>query len=426
MKVFLDMVGCRLNQSELERFAQQFRSAGHMLTASADSADLVVINTCCVTSAADADSRQKIHSAAQKGHNQIIVTGCWSTMNPIEAAQMPGISKVIENSAKDTLVPIVLGLPKDELAHPSIQRLPIPGKRLRTRAFIKVQDGCDNHCTYCVTRLARGASNSRPTAEIVEDIRSAFNGGAQEVVLTGVHLGSWGYDLDPPQRLSDLVNQILDTTAIPRLRLSSLEPWDITPDFFDLFQNIRICRHLHLPLQSGSGAILRRMGRKITLEAYTQLLVTARQAVPDISITTDIITGFPGETEAEFSASAAYVKEMRFSGGHVFSFSSRPGTAAAVMPDQVPHLCARKRNAEMRQIFQTSSLAYREKLLDQDLMVLWEKASSLNEHQWFMIGLSDNYVHVNAISSALCLNTITPVHITRLTADGLHGEINPV
>src|SRR4030042_4416401 len=276
MKVYLDMVGCRLNQSELETYARQFRIAGHTLTSKAELADLIVINTCTVTAAAASDSRQMIRQAARSGANQIIVTGCWATLNPQESAEFPGVSQVLGNLEKDHLVSTSLNIPINEFAQGTIQREPIPGSRLRTRAFIKVQDGCDNHCTYCITTLARGVSRSRPINDILADIHSALDGGYQEIILTGVHLGSWGYDFTQPSRLENLISAILDDTNTPRLHLSSLEPWDITSDFFELWQNSRLCRHLHLPLQSGSGATLRRMGRKVTPDTYAELIRQAR------------------------------------------------------------------------------------------------------------------------------------------------------
>ena len=194
MKVYLDTIGCRLNQSEIETFARQFRAAGHSLVPTADQADLVVINTCTVTSAAAADSRGKIRQAYRAGAKEIIVTGCWSTLEPEKAAGLEGVLRVVNNADKDLLVPEVLGLTPETFELEPVAREPIPGARLRTRAFIKVQDGCDNKCTFCITTLARGAGLSRSVAAVLADIEAAVLGGVQEVVLTGVHLGSWGAD----------------------------------------------------------------------------------------------------------------------------------------------------------------------------------------------------------------------------------------
>lgn len=424
MKIYLDMVGCRLNQSEIEAYARQFRLAGYTLISEIDSADLIVINTCTVTAAAASDSRQKIRQAARSGAAQIIVTGCYASLNPTEAAALPRVTQVVDNQSKDKLVPLVLNLPLSTFDHITLRREPIPGTRLRTRAFIKVQDGCDNRCTYCITALARGAGNSRPATDVLTDIRSAVEGGSQEIVLTGVHLGSWGYDFSEPASIKDLVRVILNETETHRLRLSSLEPWDITPDFFELWRDARMCRHLHLPLQSGCGATLRRMGRKITPEAYAELIGEARRAIPDVAITTDIITGFPGETQAEFSESSEFIHEMNFANGHVFTFSARPGTAANHLPDKILSKVAKERNTTMRQIFQQSAYVYRERFIGQRLGVLWEKALPIEAGQWQLSGLSDNYLRVKSMSAIPCRNQIMDVVVSRAEGDGLFGDIS--
>jgi threonylcarbamoyladenosine tRNA methylthiotransferase MtaB len=426
MKIFLEMVGCRLNQSELELFARQFRLAGHSLTPDIEFADLIVINTCTVTAAAASDSRHKIRQAARAGSNQIIVTGCYATLNPNEISKLSGDIQVIGNQEKDRLVSTVLNIPAGEFSQSTIERQPIPGARLRTRAFIKVQDGCDNHCTYCITRLARGPSRSCTIASILADIQSAVDGGTNEIVLTGVHLGSWGNDFEPPTHLLNLVNSIISETQIQRLRLSSIEPWDISPEFFELWQNPRICRHIHLPLQSGCNATLRRMGRRITPDAFANLVQQARASISGIAITTDIITGFPGETEAEFSESLEFVKEMNFTNGHVFTYSARPGTVAASLPDQVPHAISKQRNARIREILLKSSLTYQEKYLGHDLQVLWEKVTPADGALWMLSGLTDNYLRVSAKSTSPCHNQIMNVHITGIDRGELVGEISPI
>ena len=423
MKIYLDMVGCRLNQSEIEAYGRQFRLAGHTLISEIDTADLIVVNTCSVTAAAASDSRQKIRQAARTGKAQIIVTGCYASLNPIETAAFPQVTQVVDNLSKDFLVPLVLNLPRSTFDHTSLRRDPIPGTRMRTRAFIKVQDGCDNRCTYCITALARGASKSRSVEDVLMDIRSAVEGGSQEIVLTGVHLGSWGYDFCERGSIKDLIREILSETETPRLRLSSLEPWDITPDLFELWQDPRLCRQLHLPLQSGCKATLQRMGRKITPEAYAALINEARSAIPDVAITTDIITGFPGETQAEFSESRDFIDAMSFANGHVFTFSARPGTAANHLADKIPAKVAKQRNAVIRLIFQQSASVYRGKHISQKLSVLWEKAAPLDKGRWQLSGWSDNYIRVRAIGSCACRNHIMDVGISRSEGDELIGDI---
>ncbi len=423
MKIFLDMVGCRLNQSEIETIGNQFRLAGHSLVADAGSADLVVINTCTVTAAAASDSRQKVRQAVRAGAQKVIVTGCYATVSPADISRLPGTIQLVSNPDKANLVPIVLGLPQLIDGEQTLLRQPIPGSRLRTRAFIKVQDGCDNHCTYCITRLARGAGRSRPIRDVVADIQAALAGGCHEIVLTGVHLGSWGVDFSPPSQLQHLVRAILIATLVPRLHLSSIEPWDITPGFLDLWQDARLCRHLHLPLQSGCAATLKRMGRKVTPATYAELVSQARQAIPDISITTDIITGFPGETDQEFSESMAFVQKMNFAGGHVFTYSPRPGTAAAGLPGQVNSKVAKLRNAQVRQAIQQSASGYRQQFVGHELPVLWESSIPTNAHTWRLGGLSDNYLRVRATSHAPCHNQVMTVSITAVDQDSLVGEI---
>jgi threonylcarbamoyladenosine tRNA methylthiotransferase MtaB len=424
MNIYLDMVGCRLNQSEIEGYARQFRSAGHTLVSDIDSADMIVINTCTVTAAADSDSRQKIRQASRTGASQVITTGCYASLNQHEALALARVSRVIDNQSKDNLVPLALNLPLSSFDQCSLQREPIPGARRRTRAFVKVQDGCDNHCTYCITVQARGASRSRPIEDVLLDIRAAVEGGSQEIVLTGVHLGSWGYDFIKPLSMPDLVRAILNDTDSRRLRLSSIEPWDITTDFLALWSDPRVCRHLHVPLQSGCAETLRRMGRKISPQAYAALVREARRVIPGVAITTDIITGFPGETEAEFAESSEFVSEMNFAAGHVFTFSPRPGTAAINLPNKIPSKVAKQRNTTMRQIFQQSCNNYRQLHVGSKLRVLWEKVTPIGEGKWLVSGLADNYLRVQSNSTIACRNKIMDVRITGIEQDRLIGQIS--
>lgn len=392
-------------------------------------AELIVVNTCAVTAQAASDSRQKIRQTARAGPNRLVVTGCWATLQPGDAAQIPGVSQVILNPQKDQLVPIVLQLPPEIFDLEFIERelysagYPSPQRDKRTRAFIKAQDGCDNRCTFCITTVARGPGRSRPLQDILADVHHAQCNGVQEVVLTGVHLGSWGQDLIPQQPLKNLVQAILRETDIPRLRLSSLEPWDIAPDFFELWANPRVCRHLHLPLQSGCATTLRRMARKVTPSTFAKLVDQARTAIPGLAITTDIIVGFPGETEQEFDASQSFVRSMQFSGGHVFTYSARPGTAAATMPQQVAHSERKTRNAHLRAILAESKAAYQAGFVGQELKVLWEIAVSSQTGAWELSGLSDNYLRISAQASRDLWNQISSVRIIKSIGQVLVGEL---
>ena len=428
MKVYLDTIGCRLNQSEIETMARQFRAAGHEIVASAQGADLAVVNTCAVTSDAAADSRQMIRHFARAGVPQIIPTGCWTTLQPKEAASLPNVLRVIPNEQKENLVANALDLPDSSfIFHLSsfdlepFARQPLPGLHRRTRAFIKVQDGCDNACTFCVTTIARGAGRSRPLADVIGDIQFALAGGTKEIVLTGVHLGSWGQEWE--SHLRELVGAILEQTDTPRLRLSSLEPWDLDADFFSLWTNPRLMPHLHLPLQSGSESTLRRMARKTTPQSFRGLVAAARMAMPEVAITTDIIAGFPGETEAEFAETLEFVREMNFAGGHVFTYSERPGTAAAKMKGQINPKVSKKRNAILREAFEESARAYRHKFVGRRLSVLWESVTELDEWGWQMEGWTENYLRVRAAASSPRWNELDEVELMEAAGETLRGVI---
>lgn len=427
MKIYLNTTGCRLNQSEIETIGAQFRTQGHTIVPGAEQADLAVINTCAVTVEAASDSRHMIRRAARDGAKEVVVTGCWATLNPSGAANLPNVSRVVLNGDKDRLVPDQLGIPLETFDLEPVARETLPGLRLRTRAFIKVQDGCDNRCTFCVTTLVRGEGRSRPLEDVFTDINAAVRGGVREVVLTGVHLGSWGQDFSDPVHLKSLVQAILRWTDVPRVRLSSLEPWDLDEDFFHLWvDEPRLCRHLHLPLQAGCDTTLRRMARKTTQASFRTLVHAARAACPDIAITTDLIAGFPGETEAEFFETLAFVEEMAFAGGHVFTYSPRPGTAAAKMPGQVPPPLRRERNARLRAVIEASASRYRTQFLQTTLPVLWEGAAVLGPEGWQMSGLTDNYVRVHATAPQDLWNEITNVALVALEDGAVRGVLAPV
>lgn len=421
MKVFLDTIGCRLNQSEIEKFANQFRQAGHEIVDSAGVADVVVVNTCTVTSQAASDSRQKVRQAARAGDAEILVTGCWSTLEPQAAMALPGVAKVVANSEKDQLVSGYLNLPEEMFDLEPLAREPLPGLHLRTRAFLKVQDGCDNHCTFCITRIARGEGRSVPLEQVIAEVHAAQKGGVNEVVLSGVHLGSWGSDFEKPLLLYHLIDAILKDTDIPRLRLSSLEPWDLDETFFHLWDNPRLCRHLHLPLQSGSAATLHRMARKTTPESFINLVEQARAISADMAITTDLIAGFPGETEAEFAESLQFVEQVQFADGHVFPYSERPGTSAVRLPDSVPHDVRKQRSAMLRDVLVHSGREFRKRQIGNEVTVLWESTDSIGPQGWRLHGLTDHYLKINAYAPQRLWNQFSRVRLIDSTDDGLMG-----
>lgn len=422
MKVFFDTVGCRLNQAEIETMAAQFRAAGHTILESAEGADLVIVNSCAVTAAAASDSRQKVRQAFRYGVGEIIYTGCLATLEPEDGMRLPGVSRVIPNDRKDHLVPSVLGIPEVFDLEP-LARKPLPGIHKRTRAFIKAQDGCDNFCTYCITRIARGAGKSTDEDLILKEVKTAEAGGTHEVVLSGVNLGSWGKDLGGGRNLTWLIRFLLNESGIERIRLSSTEPWDLDEPFFDLWQNARMCRHLHLPLQSGSEGILRRMVRNTTPEKFRQLVELARSKIPGVALTTDIIVGFPGETDDEFEESLAFVKQTGFSGGHVFKYSPREGTAAARLPGRIHGNLAAERSRKMRAALAESEKRFYSSFIGNELEVLWETAQETESGEWLLHGLSDNYIQIQALADHHRGNTIDRVRILSVEGGILKAKL---
>ena len=421
MKVYLDTIGCRLNHSEIESIAGRFRAAGHEILAEPHQADVAVVNTCAVTNAAGSDSRAVIRQLARAGVSQIIPTGCWATLHHDEALKLPNVIRVVPNDQKHRLVPDFLNLPDDIYNLEPFAREPLPGLHHRTRAFIKVQDGCDNRCTFCVTTIARGGSVSRSEFEIIQDINTAQRGGVREIVLTGVHLGSWGYDFG--SQLRNLISLILRETDAPRIRLSSLEPWDIDESFLSLWEDKRLMPHLHLPLQSGCGSTLKRMARKATPEAFHRLISSAKHIIPEVAITTDVIAGFPGETDLEFGESLDFVREMNFAGGHVFTYSLRPGTPAARMRSQIPNGIKKQRGALLRQVLEESAQAYRSRFVSRTIEVLWESVSKYGDSGWQMEGFSNNYLRVMANTDKPRWNEIDKVRVVLKNAKMLVGQI---
>lgn len=411
MKVHVRHLGCRLNQSEIETMARQFIALGHELTDDPSAADQIVVNTCAVTLDATRDSRKLIRALHRASPNaQIAVTGCYAQIAPQEIDVLPGVQSVIGNLEKDRLVLIVAGQPLDPFEIEPIQRGEPPWIG-RTRAFIKVQDGCDNACTFCVTTIARGQGRSRPLDEVIREIRLMLAAGYQEIVLTGVHLGSYGHDLGLPYGLRRLVEAILTQTEAQRLRLSSLEPWDLTPDFFSLWSDRRLCPHLHLPLQSGCDSTLRRMARRTTQKQFAALIDAARAQIDQPCITSDIIVGFPGETDAEFNESLRFVERMNFAGLHVFRYSPRPGTAAARMRGHVSETVKRERSARMIALGEAGERAYA--LAQQNMIrsVLWEQIAGSSAEGFINMGYTDNYVRVSAVHPRPLTNLITPARL---------------
>jgi len=426
VRVRLESLGCRLNQAEVDSLARQLAALGHRLVGAGEEADVCLLNTCTVTATASRKSRHLLRRLRRENPQATVVaTGCFSELEGA-ATRAAGVDLVIPNASKDRMLEsliaadLLCGRPCAVAAPPP--EVPVSPTRRRTRAFVKVQDGCDNRCTYCIVTIARGEGRSRAAAEVVAEIDRLERAGCPEAVLTGVHLGSYGHDRGDGKGLQGLVRAILAETAIPRLRLSSLEPWDLEDAFFALFDEPRLLPHLHLPLQSGSDEILRRMGRAVTRAGFSRLVETARAAIPDLAVSTDIMVGFPGETEEHFLNTVSLIERLAFSRVHVFRFSPRPGTAAATFPDQVAADRAVERSRRMLELAGRLERQFMMHFVGRTMDVLWE---SLGHGK--LSGLTPNYLRVlaNPPEGHDLRGLVTPTVLEAVEAGALRGAPLP-
>ena len=448
MRIYLDQIGCRLNYSEIETLAGSLRAAGHRTVSSPEQAQVIVFNSCAVTAQAGRRSKRRIrHYHKLNPTARIAVTGCWATLQPQQAAAMPGVALVSDNKDKD-LLHTLLEPWSAELDDPALlthmQPDASPFETLdeslsggnaqrhgRTRAFVKVQDGCNNRCTFCIVTVARGTSRSHALESVVGEVKRLAAEGVQEAVLTGVHLGSYGRDLEPSERtdLKQLVRALLTHTDIPRLRLSSLEPWELADGFFELWREWphRLCPHLHVPLQAGTDEQLRRMARRCTVESFRDLISEARSAIPGLIVTTDLIVGFPGESEANFEKGYAFVEEMRFAHAHIFPFSTRAGTAAATFGEQIGSQIKKERSRRLHELVARTGQNERSHFLGTERAVLWEGRGDPLSYEPANLwrGRTDNYlrVMVSAPTDVNLQNLTTPVHLESLRGDTFVGQL---
>ncbi len=426
MYIHLKTLGCRLNEAELETWAQAFQNAGHQITNKPEQAHLIIINSCAVTADAARKSRhliRKIHR--QSPQAKLVVTGCYATLNEQEASSLLGVDLVVSNAQKAQLPELILS----QLNFDSMPAMATePGEialfnRGRQRAFIKVQDGCRYRCTFCIVTVARGEESSRSLQDIITEINVLQQQGIQEIVLTGVHLGGYGSDIE--LNLSDLIRAVLTETDIPRIRLGSLEPWELSPDFFELFENPRLMPHLHLPLQSGSDAILRKMARRCKTEEFKQIVDQARRIHPYFNITSDIIVGFPGETEHDWQTGLEFIEQMQFGHLHIFSYSKREGTKAALMAEQIDETVKKQRSRELHQRAEKMKQQFMQRNLEQTTEILWEaQTQTIDDQNQLIFGYTPNYLRVacQINTSDNKANRIESVRLACVTDQYLLGE----
>jgi threonylcarbamoyladenosine tRNA methylthiotransferase MtaB len=476
-------LGCKVNQADSEAISEQMSAAGFVQRDFSERADVYIVNTCTVTHLGDRSSRQMISQARRRHPDALlVVTGCYAEMNPQAVAALPGVNLVIGNSGKESLVDAIKTQWKaapDTTAHPlepitltdqlepdrllpmlqantqhigSDGALPLfesdeeprpdnlsrtslvsaetyvsstaNSRQLsRTRVQMKVQDGCDNRCTYCIVPYVRGSSRSRTIESVVEHVQRKVRAGFQEIVLTGIHLGDYHPGGDERRDLGDLISALLRETDIHRIRVSSLEPEDFRLAWLELWENPRMCRHLHLPMQSGSDYILRRMARRYNSERYRTIVTTAKRLVPGIAISTDIISGFPGESDSDFEATYRLATALQFAKAHIFRFSPRQGTAAARMQGQVKEEIKKARSERLLVLNDLDVRRFRQQFLGETVQVLIE---SFKHGRWE--GLTDNYLRVEVDgptdhANRDLQNTLIKARLVQLVDDGVLGVV---
>ena len=417
--------GCKLNQADSAAIARRFIQAGYKVVGPSEPADIHVVNTCTVTHVADGKARQALRAAHRKDPSALVVaTGCYAQHEPEELARVKGVGLVVNNSKKDRLVEMVLAARGDRPTPSAIDAesppLPIGLGLGRTRAMVKIQEGCDQICAYCIVPKVRGRERSIPPETLKSQISQYVKEGYKEVVLTGTQLGSYGFDLDSIN-LSGLLEYLLRETSVERLRVSSLQPQEVTWELLRLWDDPRLCPHFHMPLQSGSDYVLKRMRRRYTASQYSDAVERVRHSVEGVSITADVIVGFPGEDEGNFRESLRTVQDMDFASMHVFPYSVRPGTSAAFMGPQVDEKLKRERMGEMLSVAREQGSAFRQSSLGTIRHVLWERAE-VQGGRLHYIGLTDNYLRVYTENDVPLLNRITPARLLSEVGESLWVE----
>ncbi len=432
-KVFITTLGCKVNQFESAAFKAGFKEKGMTVVSNNEEADLIVINTCAVTAGAGAQSRQTIRQALR--HNlsaEIIITGCYAEIAAKELSrekELKGRSySLIGNSKKDGLVAGALikesGAPEIIMGNISeareICRLPVRRFGERSRAYLRVQDGCESFCTYCIVPYTRGPSRSLPVGEVIEQAKIFTEEGHKEIVLTGIHLGYYGKDLAENDDLLSLLDKLTIATPKTSYRISSLEPLEINQSLLSLMQERKnIQPHLHIPLQSGSDEILARMNRRYTIDQFRDVISLCHKSLPDAAIGIDILAGFPGETDSHFSHAKDFLQSLYFSYLHVFPYSIRPGTEAAKFKEQVPKKIKDSRVVQLRSLSDKKKMKFYQSQLNRTRPVLVE---GQRDNDGMLKGFTDNYIAVRFNGPDSLLNSVADVRLLLLKNDSVIGE----
>jgi len=425
-KVAFKTLGCRLNQYETDALVTDFDNAGYQLVDFDGSPDVVVVNTCTVTNQSDQKSRTVISQAARKNKNAVVVvTGCMANNFKDKLESQDNITFVVENNRKSSVLALVDAHFSGEILHPNqlpqdVFRYEPVQRSLHTRSAVKIQDGCDNFCTFCIIPMVRGRAVSRPVVEVLESVRKTIENGFKEIVITGVNIGRYE---DGDARFEDLLAKVLDVPGDFRVRISSLEPDGFGDRFVELFSHPKLMPHLHLCLQSGSDKTLLRMRRMYDAEKFRKTISRFRSVYQDFNFTTDIIVGFPGETEDEFQQTINAVKEFNFSHVHTFKYSVRRGTRAERLENHIPEKVKNARSLQIRELSEENKQRFFESFIGKSQEVLIEKIT-----QGIANGYGQNYIPVRFKASGLEKNTVRSIRLTELRGLGenmyMFGELN--
>jgi len=407
-------LGCKVNQYETEKIREKMEAYGFQTVAFPGPADVLVVNTCTVTSTADGKSRGAIRRAARISPGAIVVvTGCGAELDPVSFSRIEGVDLVVGNARKLEIAERIAARFAGLCGNGNRPVRP----RSRTRAIVKVQDGCDQFCSYCTIPLARSQRMSRRLGEVVDEIRTLADFGYKEIVLTGIRLGS--YSDEDSMGLSELVLAAAEVDGIERVRLSSVEVWEISAPLVQALRHPKVCRHLHVPLQSGDDGILKAMRRPYTAAQYAETVEAVRSAVPGLALTTDVMVGFPGESEEAFRRTREFVERIRFSRLHVFRYSARPNTRAATLAGQVRAEVSQRRSRELIAVGERLSEDFARRLVGKTVNVLVE---TRRREAGVLCGLTDNYVQVEFEGPEGLRGQIVPVRITACRGATLIGE----
>jgi threonylcarbamoyladenosine tRNA methylthiotransferase MtaB len=430
-KVAFYTLGCKVNQYETEAMIESFETAGYQIVSYEEYADVYIINTCTVTNMGDKKSRQITRRALDSNPDAFIaVVGCYAQVSPDKVIGIEGVKLVIGTNDRAKIVELVeyamekeekINLVSDIMEVKEFEEMSIKNYKNRRRAFLKIQEGCDQYCSYCIIPYARGHIRSRKPESILEEVKQLAKNGFKEIVLTGIHVASYGRDLGDTS-LIEVIELLHEVKGIERIRMSSIEPKTLNDDFIARIAKLpKICRHFHLSLQSGCDATLKRMNRKYTTEEYLKVVNNLRAVYPEVAITTDIIVGFPGETEEEFKCTVDFIKLVDFSNMHVFKFSPREGTPAAKYINQVSPYIKEQRSKIITSIAQERKLAYESKFLNTKMDVLFEYM--IDKQGRIYEGHTDNYIRVFAVSEKDIKGIICPVELKAIKEDYIEGEL---